>query len=186
MVSAIESRWQGDPGRQVIYEIAATLLMFEIHADAMYAWVGLAVVSVVVFGVAATLPTTPPPDATRVAHTVDSVATGEYDATAEHGLTAEQIRITPQRIALASDGGTASATLRGAPITPIPPSATAGHARLRRVLAGVPPDQVFDDPAAFVDAAARAQAATHRWGPAPNRLTIRGVVYGGHRVTLVG
>lgn len=160
--------------------------MFEIHADAMYTWVGLAVVSVAVFGVAATLPTTPPPDATGLAHTVDSVATSEYAATAEHGLAAERIRITPHRIAIASDGGTASATLRGAPITPVPPSVTAEHARLRRVLAGVPPDRVFDDPTAFADAAARAQAATHRWGPAPDRLTVRGVVYGGHRVTLVG
>ena len=72
--------------------------MFEIHADAMYTWVGLAVVSVAVFGVAATLPTTPPPDATGLAHTVDSVATSEYAATAEHGLAAERIRITPHRI----------------------------------------------------------------------------------------
>ena len=169
-----------------MYQTAATVPVFETHADAMYTWVGLAVVSVVVFGVAATLPTAPPPDATRFAHTVDSVAAAEYAATAEHGIAADRIRVTPRRIALASDGGTASATLRGAPITPVLPPTAAEHARLRRVLAGVPPDRVFDDPAAFDEAAARARAADHRWVHAPDRLTVRGVTYGGHRVTLVG
>ena len=169
-----------------MYRTAATVAVFEIHADATYTWVGLAAVSVVVFGVAATLPTAPPPDATRLAHTVDSVATAEYAATAEHGIAAERIRVTPRRIALASDGGTASATLRGAPVTPVLPSATAEHARLRRVLDGVTPDRVFDDPATFHEAATRARDADHRWDRAPDRLTVRAVTYGGHRVTLVG
>lgn len=183
-----------------MYRAEAIAPVFEIHADALYAWVGLATVSVVVFGVAATLPASPPPDAAGVAHTIDSVATAEYVATAEHGLAADRIRLTPQRVALASDGGTASTTLRGAPVTPVlsGPAGAAGAAgparspgpardtRLAQVLSGVPPERVFERPAEFAAATARARSREHTWRRAPPRLTIRQVVYGGHRVTLVG
>ncbi|MES3161353.1 MAG: hypothetical protein PPP55_07250 [Halorubrum sp.] len=160
--------------------------MFELHLDATYAWLGLALVSVVTVGVVAALPTSPPPDAASVAHTIDSVADGEYVATAEHGLAADQIRLTHRTIALESGDTTARATLHGAPVTPVRPRTAGGDARLQRVLDGVPPDAVFDDPAELIVAIERAQTTAHQWRLAPDRLTVRQVHYGDLRVTLVG
>ncbi|TKX74289.1 hypothetical protein EXE46_09960 [Halorubrum sp. GN11_10-6_MGM] len=165
--------------------------MFEIHLDATYAWLGLAVVSVAAVGVAAAFPTSPPPDADGLARTVDSVADGEYPATAEHGLAAERIRLASGSVSLGDDRGTARAALDAPRITPVvrPPAAAPNattDARLRRVLDGAPPDAAFDDPAAFAAAADRARAADAKWTPAPDRLTVRRVHYGGVRVTLVG
>lgn len=160
--------------------------MFETQLDAVYAWFALALVSVVVVGVVAALPAAPPPDADAVAYTIDSVADTEYVATAEHGIVADRMRLTTRTVALASRGETASATLRGAPITPVPPDAAGAHSGLRRVLDGAPPGAAFDGPDAFAAAAERARASDHGWTTAPDRLTVRQVHYGEHRVTLVG
>lgn len=162
--------------------------MFETHLDATYAWLGLAVVSVATAGVAATLPASPPPDAAGVAHTIETVADGEYPATAEHGIAADRIRLTPRSVSLGGDGGSARTPLRGPPITPVPSGERdgGGDDRLRRVLDGVPPDAAFDDPDALAAAAERARNADREWRPAPERLTVRRVHYGGVHVTLVG
>ncbi|MWV66074.1 hypothetical protein GRS48_14780 [Halorubrum sp. JWXQ-INN 858] len=159
--------------------------MFDAPFDATYAWLGVALVSVATAGVAATLPASPPPDASGVAHTIDSVADGEYPATAEHGLSADRVRITTGTVSLRSDGGTARATLLAARTTPVAPPGRA-DGDLRRVLDGVPPDRVFADPDAFAAAATTARDGPHEWRAAPNRLTIRQVHYGDVRVTLVG
>ena len=184
---------QGPSRRQsFIYEAAASRAMFETHLDATYAWLGLAVVSVAAVGVAAAFPASPPPDAGGVARTVDSVANGEYPATAEHGIAADRIRLTDGSVSLGGDGGTAHAALDAPRITPVVrPGATATpnatpDPRLRRVLDGAPLDAAFDDPASFAAAAERARATDAVWMPAPDRLTVRRVHYGNVRVTLVG
>jgi hypothetical protein len=162
--------------------------VFETHLDATYAWLGLAVVSVATAGVAATLPASPPPDAAGVAHTIETVADGEFPATAEHGLAADRIRLTPRSVSLDGDGGSARTSLRVGRITPVPPGDGTGNGdrRLRRVLDGVPPDAAFDDPEALATAAKRARTADHGWRSAPKRLTVRRVHYGEVHVTLVG
>ncbi|MFC7186830.1 DUF7283 family protein [Halorubrum yunnanense] len=162
--------------------------MFETHFDATYAWLGLAVVSVATAGVAATLPASPPPDAAGVAHTIETVAGGEYPATAEHGVAADRIRLTPRSVSLDGGGGTIRAPLRGPRITPVQTGENGefDDERLRRVLDGVPPDAVFDDPEALSAAAKRARSTDRGWRPAPERLTVRRVHYGGVHVTLVG
>lgn len=164
--------------------------MFETNLDATYAWLGLAVVSVATAGVAASFPASPPPDVDGVAYTVDSVADGEYPATAEHGISADRIRLTDGSVSLGDERGTARAALDAPRITPvIRPGATANvttDSRLRRVLDGVPPGAAFDDPASFSAAAERARAADSEWIPAPDRITVRRVHYGEVRVTLVG
>ncbi|MFD1570559.1 DUF7283 family protein [Halorubrum laminariae] len=167
--------------------------MFETNVDATYAWLGLALVSVATAGVAATLPTSPPPDASGVAHTIDSVADGTHPSTAEHGLAANRIRLTERSIALQSDGGTGTASLHGPKITPVPAgrgsmglNRTNGTDGLRRVLGGVPPSSAFDDPATFAAIAEQARDADAAWRQAPERLTVRRVHYGGVHVTLVG
>ena len=165
--------------------------MFETHLDATYAWIGLAVVSVAAVGVAAAFPASPPPDADGVARTVDSVANGEYPATAEHGIAADRIRLTDGSVSIRDDRGTARAALDASRITPVVRPETAAtnsttDARLRRVLDGAPPDAAFDDPAAFEAAAERARATEAAWMAAPDHLTVRRVHYGDVRVTLVG
>ena len=164
--------------------------MFETNLDATYAWLGLAVVSVAAVGVAASFPASPPPDADGVARTIDSVADGEYPATAQHGITADRVRLTDGSVSLDDERGAVRAELDAPRVTPVirpgtAPGATT-DARLRRVLDGVPPDAVFDDPRAFAVAAERAREADAKWIPAPDRLTARRVHYGETRVTLVG
>ena len=162
--------------------------MFETHLDATYAWLGLAVVSVAAVGVAAAFPAAPAPDADGVARTVDSIAGGEYPATAEHGIAAERIRLTDGSVSLGDERGSARARLDAPRVTPVLPaeSNATTDARLRRVLDGVPPDAAFDDPASFAAAAERARATDGDWAPAPDRITVRRVHYGDVRVTLVG
>ncbi|GAB7092095.1 hypothetical protein JCM18237_23660 [Halorubrum luteum] len=160
--------------------------MFDVHIDATYAWLGVALVSVATAGVAATLPASPPPDAGGVATTIDSVADGEYPATAEHGLAADRIRLTPGSVSLSNGDGTARSTLHAPRITPVPTTAGTVDGRLHRLLDGVPPNAVFEDPTALADAAEHAREQEHAWHTAPNRLTIRRVQYGDVHVTLVG
>lgn len=160
--------------------------MFDLPLDSTYAWFGVALVSVVTAGVAATLPASPPPDANGVAHTIDSVADGEYPATAEHGIAADRIRLSAGTVSLSDGEGTARATLHAPRITPVPSTSPSVDGRLVRVLSGVPPDEVFDDPASFATAAEQARSAEPEWHAAPDRLTIRRVHYGDVRVTLVG
>ncbi len=161
--------------------------MFDAPLDATYAWLGVALVSVVTAGVAATLPASPPPDVAGAAHTIDSVADGDHPATAEHGLTADRIRLTDRTVALGSNGEVAHTTLVAPRITPVPSSESHRDAgELRRVLHGAPPDRVFDDPEALSTAADRARTADHDWRAAPNRLTVRRVHYDDVQVTLVG
>jgi hypothetical protein len=162
--------------------------VFETNLDATYAWIGLAMVSVATAGVAAALPASPPPDASGVAHTIDSIADNEYPARAEHGLAADRIRLTDRSVALDGGGATTRASLRAPLITPVPTErrGTADGDGLRRVLAGVPPDAVFDGPEEFAAAAEGARGGDHEWRPAPERLTVRRVHYGEVHVTLVG
>lgn len=162
--------------------------MFETHLDATYAWLGLALVSVATVGVTAALPASPPPDASGVAHTIDSVGGGEYPATAEHGLAADRIHLTSRSVALDGGGGTARATVHAPRVTPVPSGReeTPGGAGLRRVLDGAPADAAFNGPEEFAAAAERARASDHEWRPAPERLTVRRVHYGEEHVTLVG
>lgn len=162
--------------------------MFETHFDATYAWLGVALVSIATIGVAAALPASPPPDASGVAHTIDSVADGNHPATAEHGLTANRIRLTDRSVTLGGAGGTTRSRLHAPRITPVPAARhdAIEHGGLRRVLKGVPPDSVFDTPTDLATAAEGARSADHGWRPAPDRITVRRVHYGEVHVTLVG
>ncbi|GAB3414220.1 hypothetical protein GCM10027435_08870 [Haloparvum alkalitolerans] len=155
--------------------------MFEVPLDGLYAWVGVAALSVAVLGVASALPSAPAPDAAGAAATVDAVAGGDYPATGEHGIAAERIRITPERIVLDGEGGTASAGFRRGAVTPV-----RGNGRLARVLRGAPPSAVFDSSGAFAAAARNARETEPEWRTASDRLRIRRVHWGDVHVTLVG
>ncbi|MBP1923134.1 hypothetical protein J2751_002172 [Halorubrum alkaliphilum] len=160
--------------------------MFETNLDATYAWLGLAAVSIVTAGVVATLPASPPPDADGVAHTIDSVAGSDYVATAEHGVSADRLRITPRTVEIDGGGVVARSTIGESPITPVPPRGTGADDRLRRVLDGVSPETVFDDSGEFAAAAEHERTLEHEWRVAPDRITVKRVHYDETHVTLVG
>lgn len=155
--------------------------MFDVPLDAWYAWFGVAAVSVTAFGVAAAMPATPAPDAAGAADTVDAVAAGEYPATAEHGLAADELRLRPTGLEMRNDGGTARASFAFDPVTP-----AVHDSRLQRVLDGDPPDRVFDSVTAFQQAIIDARARKPRWQSAPDSIRVRQLHWEGIRVTLVG
>lgn len=156
--------------------------MFGLPVESWYLWIGLAAVSAAMVGVAVELPRTTPPDATAVAATVDGVAASPYAAVGEHPLRVDVIRLSARRVALRRGGTTARAEFAFGPVVPVRP----GDEQLQRVLRGSPPAQRFDSRAAFEVAIERARERDPEWRPAPDRLTVRRVSWGGVDATLVG
>ncbi|GAA0244185.1 DUF7283 family protein [Haladaptatus pallidirubidus] len=160
--------------------------MFDAPVDAWYVWLGVAIASLVVFGVAAELPTTPPPDATRAVNTVDSVAGCEYTATAEQPLSAREIKLDSRGLGLRGKGGTAHAAFVSDSVVPVGSvDGSKRDTRLRRVLNGTPPDVVFDSPTDFDSAIRDEQNHRAEWMGADSTLRIRCVSWGGVDATLV-
>lgn len=154
--------------------------MLDVPLDAWYTWVGLALASAALVGVATALPSSPPPDAAGVADTVDRVAVTEYGATAEHPVRAESVRLGPHRVALRTDAGTTHASFAYGPVTP----ATTG--KLARVLHGAPPTAVYESAEAFERATETARSRDHSWQPADGAVVVRHVTWEETDVTLVG
>lgn len=153
--------------------------MFETHVDTLYVWVAVGTCSVAVLGVVLGMPTAAPPDATGVAATIDEVATSPPGSVVHRYLVADEWSIGSRQIGLRNVGGTARATL----LTTITPARTE---RLRVVLGGTDPANVYGSPAAFRGDVRRAEDRSSSWRPAPDRLTVRRVGWGGTDVTLVG
>ncbi|MDS0277392.1 hypothetical protein NDI85_06275 [Halomicroarcula sp. S1AR25-4] len=153
--------------------------MFDTHVDTLYVWVALGTVSVAVFGVVVSLPASAPPDATATAATVDEVATSPAGSVATRELDAVEWSLSDREIGLRSDGGVAHATV-------FEPFVPALDGRLAAVLEGGRPSRYFGSPTGLRRAAERARTADTGWRPAPERLTVRHVAWGGVDVTLVG
>jgi len=154
--------------------------MFDVPVDTVYLWLGVAAFSVAVLGVILAVPTTAPPDATRVADAVDRVAVEPAGAQRTMQIDATEIRLGPRQISLRNEGGSATASVTHGPITP-----AVDDDQLELVLYGRPPNIVFESPAAFERAVEAAQTRTE-WQPAPAQVEIRRVDWGGTDVTLVG
>lgn len=154
--------------------------MFDVPADAWYLWVGLAAASVAAFGVAAQLPTEPPPDAAAAANAVDVIAASPHPASLTYPLTGDEVRLGPERIALRTDGGTARASFAYGPVIPVQDGTL-----LWEVLRGARPAHVFESPAALERAAAAARERPAEWRPADDSLRARYVSWEGVDVTLV-
>lgn len=155
--------------------------MFDVPVESTYVWLGLAVVSVAVLGLALRVPVEPPPDATAVARTVDSVSSSPYEATARQPLDADQLRLGSERVALGSSGGNAHAAFAYDSVVP-----ATGGGRLAAVLRGRPPGRLFDSPGAFAAALRGARTRRPDWQPAPSTLIARRVTWGEVNATLVG
>ena len=154
--------------------------MFDLPIDTVYVWLGVAAVSAAALAVVLALPTTAPPDAAAAADAVDRVVVEPPGSQATRQIDAEAIRLGPRQISLRNEAGSASASVAYGPITP-----TLTDDRLELVLHGRPPSVVFESPVAFAEAVETAQTRTD-WRPAPERIEIRRVDWGGIDVTLVG
>ncbi|MFW5903106.1 MAG: DUF7283 family protein [Halolamina sp.] len=155
--------------------------MNEIPADVPPIWIALLVVSATVLGVVLALPSAPPPDATRVADSVDEVAATDHTAAAAVPIDATAVRLSGNRVGLRGEGGTAHASLQYGPVTPVP-----RESDLSAVLHGTPPADVFDSPSAFRAALDRARTSDPEWVPAGQEIRIRRVEYGEVSDVLVG
>ena len=153
--------------------------MLDTTADTWYTWVGLVAASLAVGGVVAGLPAAAPPEVGPVAETVDDVAASPYTERESVTVPGRELRLGTRQLALRSEGGTAHASF-ARPVTPV----RAG--RLTAVLRGTPPGRVYTTPAAFDAALQAARDREARWQPAPDRLTVRRVSWGGVDATLVG
>lgn len=155
--------------------------MFEAPIDAWYVWIGLAAVSAVTIGVATSIPTAPPPDATGAAETVDAVAASDHAVVDEHKLpNTDAVRIGSDSLSLRGPGGTAHAAIGYGPVTP-----AASNRSLERLLHGTPPEQLFDSPAALDRTARAARERPTQWTES-DRLIVRYVRWEGTHVLLVG
>jgi hypothetical protein len=153
--------------------------MFDTHVDALYVWVAVGAMSVAVFAVVTQLPTAAPPDGAAAAETIDEVVTGPPGSVATRELDAEEWSLSGRRLGLRSDAGTVHETLlrRVVPVV---------NESLVSVLDDGSPSATFDSPSDFENATVAATTNNTRWRPAPDRLTVRHVAWGGVDVTLVG
>lgn len=154
--------------------------MLDPPADAWYVWLGLAAVSVSIAGMAISLQTAAPPQATPVADEIDSVAASPHEARTTVDVSADQLRLRQESVALRSDGGTAHAQVTFGPITPV------SDGKLGRVLGGAHPSTVFDTKAEFESAIHRAHNRTGGWEEAPDQLVVARVTWRDVDATLVG
>jgi hypothetical protein len=154
--------------------------VFDAPLDAVYVWIALGAVSLVVAGTVFALPTASPAAAAAVADAVDSVAASTAEARDEVYVSSGRLRIRPHGLTLRTDGGRAHAQFRYGPVVP------AEDGRLRRVLAGRPVAAVFEDSEAFQRAVGRARERAGFWQEAPIELRISRVSWGGVDATLVG
>lgn len=166
--------------RRFIPEGGTTTPVFEAPIDGWYVWSATALASLAICGVAMSVPTAPPPDATAAANSIDSFAGAPHNATGEHPISADAIDLSPHVVALRGPGGVARERLSYGPVTPV-----ADEGRLARVLSGAPPGRVFENPAELRRAASRARQSETGW-ESTVRVRIRTVVWRGVHVTLVG
>lgn len=155
--------------------------MLDVPVESTYIWLGLALVSAAMLGLAVRVPTAPPPDAGPVADTVDSVASSPYEAQGRHPIDAERIRLGSERIGLRNSAGTDHAAFAYDDIVPV-----FGSDALGAVVRGRPPATQFDNRSAFESALEGERTHEPAWQPAPEVLVVRRVEWGDVNATLVG
>lgn len=157
--------------------------MFDAPADAWYLWVGLGTVGLVLLGTVAAMPSRPPPSAAAVGDVVDSMAVAAPPASATIAVDATAMSLTPTRLTLRNDAGTASVAFAYGPVTPVRPNSP-----LWAVLQGDAPSDVFADPEAFRQALVEARAASTdgKWTGVDGQLRVRHVELADVDATLIG
>lgn len=145
--------------------------------DAWYVWLGVAMVSLAVLGVAAVATPEPPSTAVAAADTIEEVSASRAPATARHPIDADRVRISEHRLVL---DGEDTATLDHGNVTP-----AARNSSLRRIALGAAPTEVFDTRLAFDAAVEAAKDDGAILEPAGEELIVRKLTYGGTDVVLV-
>ncbi|MFB6114043.1 MAG: hypothetical protein ABEJ58_08080 [Halodesulfurarchaeum sp.] len=154
--------------------------MLGIPSDAMWVWVGLLLGSALMFGVIADLGAAPP-DATRVADSVEEVQAVEYSTKAVVPVEATSMKLSTSRLALRGPGGTSHATFAGGDVIPARP-----ETKLSDVLHGTPASSAFRSPTALQDALWRSRFHESEWYHLGKTITIRRIRYGEVDSVLVG
>lgn len=166
----------------------------EAPADAWYVWVAVALVSMSVAGVVTGVPSQPPPDAQRVANTVDRVAASEYGTTATHDPDADAAQVGTQQIGLRNDGGTQYASVTIEAMTPVAAARGETHSAASALLSGASPQTVVEQTAIVSEHVLRERLARVRdridtggasWRPV-ERVRVRSVRIDSKLVVLVG
>jgi len=157
---------------------------FEAPMDAWFVYIGLAIVSTSMLGVAVGFTPMPPPDANAAANAVDSAAGTSVSGVAVYDHDAEFVWMDRQQIALQNDGGSSKATVAYGEITP-----AYEDERLLEVLYGAPIEDEFDSSSEFlgtVEAAKQASAANREdWRSTTGELRAKKVIVNGEEVVLV-
>lgn len=157
--------------------------MFDAPIDGLYTWLGVSFVAAGTLAIAVGVPAAPPPDAAAVADTVDGIASSSYAGTATVPLpNADELQLTSRAVSLRGEGGTVSATFEYGPVVVV----TGRNDAVAAVLHGTHPRTVFESPDALVATVRDRPGGRGSWRPAPDRLRVRHVTWGGTDVTLVG
>jgi hypothetical protein len=171
----------------------------EVPADAWYVWVGVALVSVGLLGVALALPSQPPPDAAKAANAIDRVAGSTHQATASYDHDATAVRIGTKQLSMRNDGGTAHASIAFGSLTPVSAVENSTIRRvLERILHGQSPERAIatesgvDDVAQLRHGAGGAADARDQierrgaaWRSAAEQLRVRKLELAGETVILI-
>jgi len=164
----------------------------EAPVDAWYVWLGVAAVSVGLAGLALGLPSTPAPDATAAANTIEETAASPHETTGQYDHDATEARIGEHRLWLRTDGTESTARIAFGQMVPV-----CEDEQLRAILDGEEPLAVYDHNAdsdawaafhADVEDA-RDRAEDQKWQPAEGTVRVRAIDYpapgGEERATLV-
>jgi len=171
----------------------------EAPVDAWYVWIGVALVSTGLLGVALALPSQPPPDATKAANTIDRVAGSTHQAAASYDHDATEVRIGTKQLSMRNDGGTAHASIAFGSLTPVSAVENGSIRRvLERILHGQSPERAIanvsgvDEVAQLLHGAGGAADAREKierrgaaWRSAADRLRVRKLELAGETVVLV-
>ncbi|WP_424019920.1 DUF7283 family protein [Halorientalis pallida] len=169
---------------------------FEAPADAWYVFLGVALVSVAMAGVALGLPSAAPPDANAAANTIDRVAASTQNASASYEHDADRLWVGTKRVRLENDGGgSAEASIAFGRMVFVRHDA---DEKLDEVLHGASPAAVYSGASPSPRAAFRADIQHARdemndearndepdWWTANGQLRVRKVEWRGVSVTLV-
>lgn len=153
--------------------------------DAAYVWLGVAMVSIALAGIALSVPAQPPPDAGEAATSIDRVAVSGYDASTTIAHSGTEISIGHERIALRNEAGTDAATISFAGLIPL--HAVEAPAEMRTTLEGVVAgaEPVDGEVEATLATAVDNRSTTSEWRPTDGVVHARAVTVDGEQYVLV-
>ncbi|MDZ7730854.1 MAG: hypothetical protein U5K37_08070 [Natrialbaceae archaeon] len=160
-------------------------MFLEAPVDAWYGWLGAAILSVGLAGMAVALPTTPPPDATGAANALEAVAASP-GSTVTYSHQAESSRFGRTTLSLRNDGGVSHAEIAFGRIVP-----AAGNERLVALVAGATPATIYGNRSAgawreLLEAdIERVGSVTAGWTPSTGTLRARSLSVDGQTVVFV-